>query len=87
MRRKKHKHTRRSMAFYKINFGFREPFKARRAAARTPARSLAARRGQKLSGRQRPRNALAAQSPVPAPDRPVQVLLDGNFLHATLAAK
>eukprot|EP00775_Hariotina_reticulata_P012758 gene12758-12887_t len=27
MRRKKHKHTRRSVAFYKINHGFREPFK------------------------------------------------------------
>ncbi|WIA30019.1 hypothetical protein OEZ86_000116 [Tetradesmus obliquus] len=41
MRRKKHKHTRRSVSFYKVNYGFREPFK---------------------------------------------VLLDGNFLHATLAA-
>jgi U3 small nucleolar RNA-associated protein 23 len=27
MRRKKHKHTRRSVSFYKINHGFREPFK------------------------------------------------------------
>ena len=27
MRRKKHKHTRRSMAFYRVNYGFREPFK------------------------------------------------------------
>jgi U3 small nucleolar RNA-associated protein 23 len=27
MRRKKHKHTRRAVQFYKINFGFREPFK------------------------------------------------------------
>lgn len=42
MRRRKHKHARRSMAFYRVQFGFREPFK---------------------------------------------VLLDGNFLHATLAAK
>ncbi|KAF8069611.1 UTP23 [Scenedesmus sp. PABB004] len=41
MRRKKQKHTRRSVSFYKINYGFREPFK---------------------------------------------VLLDGNFLHACLAA-
>jgi hypothetical protein len=27
MRRKKHKHTRRTVSFYKINHGFREPFK------------------------------------------------------------
>lgn len=41
MRRRKHKHVRRAMAFYRLHFGFREPFK---------------------------------------------VLLDGNFVHATLAS-
>jgi hypothetical protein len=30
MRRKKHKHTRRSVSFYKVNYGFREPFKVSR---------------------------------------------------------
>lgn len=29
MRRKKHKHTRRAVAFYKVNYGMREPFKVR----------------------------------------------------------
>lgn len=28
MRRLKHKHTRRAVKFLKINYGFREPFKA-----------------------------------------------------------
>jgi U3 small nucleolar RNA-associated protein 23 len=42
MRRKKHKHTRARVAFYKIHHGFREPYK---------------------------------------------VLLDGNFIHATLESK
>jgi hypothetical protein len=27
MRRKKHKHTRRAVAFYKVHYGFKEPFK------------------------------------------------------------
>ena len=27
MRRKKHKHTRRAVRFYRINFGFRPPYK------------------------------------------------------------
>ena len=27
MRRKKHKHTRRTLRFYRINFGFRPPYK------------------------------------------------------------
>lgn len=30
MRRKKHKHTRRSVAFYKVHHGFREPYKVSR---------------------------------------------------------
>ena len=29
MRRKKHKHTRRAVAFYKLSYGFHEPYKAR----------------------------------------------------------
>lgn len=33
MRRKKHKHTRRSVSFYKINYGFREPFKVQTCVA------------------------------------------------------
>mmetsp|Transcript_8856 Transcript_8856/g.18923 ORF Transcript_8856/g.18923 Transcript_8856/m.18923 type:complete len:269 (+) Transcript_8856:108-914(+) len=41
MRRKKHKHTRRAVGFYKVHYGFHEPYK---------------------------------------------VLLDGNFIHATLTA-
>lgn len=28
MRRRKHKHTRRAIVFYRLNFGFHEPFKA-----------------------------------------------------------
>ena len=28
MRRLKHKHTRRAVQFYEINYGFRKPFKA-----------------------------------------------------------
>lgn len=28
MRRKKHKHTRKAVGFYKLSFGFHEPFKA-----------------------------------------------------------
>jgi hypothetical protein len=27
MRRKKHKHTRRTVAFYRLSYGFHEPFK------------------------------------------------------------
>lgn len=27
MRRKKHKHTKRAVKFFKINFGFRAPYK------------------------------------------------------------
>lgn len=27
MRRKKHKHTRRALRFYRISFGFRPPYK------------------------------------------------------------
>lgn len=29
MRRKKHKHTRRNVSFYKMHYGFKEPFKVR----------------------------------------------------------
>ena len=36
MRRKKHKHTRRAVNFYKINFGFHEPFKVRACLASVP---------------------------------------------------
>jgi len=83
MRRKKHKHTRKSMAFYKVNYGFREPYKVCWGvvwAALCPWLPCALC----------PCNSKHQHQHSPDPTQPNttrQVLLDGNFLHATLAAK
>jgi hypothetical protein len=80
MRRKKHKHTRRSMAFYKVNYGFREPFKVGGGGGAWRWRETRPRAGRRSACLHR---ACPRAAPPPVP----QVLLDGNFIHATMAAK
>lgn len=68
MRRKKHKHTRRSVAFYKVHHGFREPYKVSKDKVYAFLRSGLVQTLNKQWWL-------------------LQVLLDGNFIHATLGAK
>jgi hypothetical protein len=79
MRRKRHKQTRRGMRFYRINFGFREPYKVCVSGAnlrrRPPTAGLRMRDAVTLT-----------RSPLTHP-HPTQVLLDGNFVHALRETK
>lgn len=89
MGQKKHKHARRTVAFYKLHHGFKEPFKvgvcwtstlATAAQARARAPSLVASFGPHTL-------PPPPHTPLTTPPRKKQVLVDGNFLHATLGAK
>ena len=73
MRRKKHKHTRKTVAFYKVHYGFKEPFKVEvlrsmlclAVGARgplLPCTTKSAPLAAAAAARRR-RNALAALSP------------------------
>ena len=78
MRRKKHKHTRKTVAFYKVHYGFKEPFKVCVVACVAMWVALA-ERGEGATSSWRARH--------PSESCRAQVLLDGNFLHATLQSK
>lgn len=83
MRRKRHKATRRALRFFRINHGFREPYKVRFTSSVEPERGET---HSMLSGHWNlEKNHFLFFS------RPVfsllslihsQVLLDGNFVHA-----
>lgn len=69
MRRLKHKHTRRAVQFYEINHGFRKPFKAMNSAV--------------ASGSMH--NFTVTALPAARSNTLtllLQVILDGNFVHA-----
>ena len=93
MRRKRHKQTRRGMRFYRINFGFREPYKVcvwSGVEAKETTEATAIRGGPPPPPPEHrvlaPR-ALTPASPFPASLPPPQVLLDGNFVHALRETK
>jgi hypothetical protein len=91
MGQKKHKHARRTVAFYKLHHGFKEPFKVGMGRAPSPATTTAPPPSPRRRSRARALVAPHAHSrpPILLPTTPQnqQILVDGNFLHATLGAK
>lgn len=68
MRRKKHKHTRRAVSFYKLSYGFHEPYKVYWTSC---IASLIKKMNKGFT-----LHWLL-----------MQVLLDGNFVHAAITSK
>ena len=92
MGQKKHKHARRTVAFYKLHHGFKEPFKVRRKCGQRRRRGAAAAAADTYAppALRSSSSSRTTQPPIPPPKRQnnnTQILVDGNFLHATLGAK
>jgi hypothetical protein len=107
MGQKKHKHARRTVAFYKLHHGFKEPFKVRARVSRCVCPRSARRwrrRRRRTSARaarpsvlllllllllwaRAPKRGLSRAPNAPLTLLPAQILVDGNFMHATLGAK
>ena len=91
MRRKRHKQTRRGMRFYRINFGFREPYKV--SAERAECEGAESGGPRRRARRRRRPDKEAPSRRHPTPTHPPshshhsQVLLDGNFVHALRETK
>lgn len=90
MRRKRHKATRRALRFFRINHGFREPYKVRRWREGERERSHASEKKAiemlKRKNHSFSPHAAFSRFSIPLPN-PAQVLLDGNFVHALRETK